>query len=229
MKPALIIMIVLFLAAMGAGYYFYSQIFEPLQQQVDTLGQEKVVLNDERNALARQVNELQKKSAEKEKEVETVTQTYTDLISGMEKEIKDGQIQISELEGQLKINIVDKILFDSGEATVSEQGQKILARVGNILKKEEDKVIRVEGHTDNVKIHWRLKKKYPTNWELSTNRATNVVRFMQDHLAIPGRRLEAVGYAEFRPKASNATVEGRAQNRRIELSLVPQKYSQTSK
>ena len=227
MKPALIIMIVLFLAVMGAGYYFYSQIFEPMQQQVNTLGQEKGTVSDERNALARQVNELQKKTEEKEKEVETVTQTYTDLIAGMEKEIETGQIQISELEGQLKVNIVDKVLFDSGEATVSVQGQKILARVGNILKKEEDKVIRVEGHTDNVKIHRRLQKKYPTNWELSTNRATNVVRFMQEQLAIPGRRLEAVGYAEFRPKASNATVKGRAQNRRIELGLVPQPISLT--
>lgn len=227
MKPALIIMIVLFLAVMGAGYYFYSQIFEPMLQQATTLGQEKATLSDERNALARQVNELQKETEEKEKEVETVTQTYTDLIAGMEKEIETGQIQISELEGKLKVNIVDKVLFDSGEATVSVQGQKILARLGNILKKEVDKVIRVEGHTDNVKIHRRLQKKYPTNWELSTNRATNVVRFMQDELAIPGRRLEAVGYAEFRPKASNATVKGRAQNRRIELVLVPQPISLT--
>ena len=159
----------------------------------------------------------------------TVTQTYTDLIAGMEKEIQDGQIQISELEGQLKVNIVDKILFDSGEAVVNDQGQKILARVGNILKKEEDKVIQVQGHTDNVKIHWRLKEKYPTNWELSADRATNVVRFMQEQLGIPGRRLEAVGYAEFRPKASNATKEGRAQNRRIELALVPQKIARVKK
>jgi len=94
--------------------------------------------------------------------------------------------------------------------------------VGKILKSTTDKIIRVEGHTDNVPIHPRLQKQFPTNWELSTTRATNVVRFLQEEVGIEGLRLQAVGMAEYRPVASNATSAGRSQNRRIEIALLPE-------
>lgn len=214
MKAALIIIIILFILAVGAGFYYYNYYVKPMQAENSSLNQENSILNQK---LAR----LAEEKEEKEQEVETVTQTYKDLIKDMEKEINDGQIKISELAGKLKVNIVDKILFDSGEATVSEKGKQILARVGKILKQDTTKIIRVEGHTDNVKIHRRLRKKFPTNWELSASRATNVVRFLQDYLGIDGGYLEAVGYAEYQPIATNETSQGRSQNRRIEIVLAP--------
>jgi chemotaxis protein MotB len=93
--------------------------------------------------------------------------------------------------------------------------------VGNVLKNTQKKVIRVEGHTDNVPISSRLEGKFSTNWELSTGRATNVVRFLQDSVGIAPARLEAVGMSEFHPVATNKTVVGRNQNRRIEITLLP--------
>lgn len=214
MRAALIILIILFLAVIGTGfYYFYFEVM-PLKSELIGLKQQ----NDE---LKQQISVLMTEKEAKEEQIVTVTQTYQNLIDNMQEEIKRGEIKISELAGKLNVNIVDKILFDSGESTVSEQGKKILARVGNILKQDTTKIIRVEGHTDNVQIHRRLKKQFPTNWELSTSRATNVVRFLQDKLRINGRFLEAVGHSEFTPVAPNTTTEGRAQNRRIEITMIP--------
>jgi chemotaxis protein MotB len=96
-----------------------------------------------------------------------------------------------------------------------------LERVGNIIKNVQDKIIRVEGHTDNVPIAVRLQKQFPSNWELSTARATNVVRFLQDKVGMDATRLQAVGLSEYHPIASNETPTGRSQNRRIEIALLP--------
>jgi len=121
----------------------------------------------------------------------------------------------------------DKILFPSGKVKITPDGLKILERVGNVLKNTQDKIIRVEGHTDNVPIHSRLKIKFPTNWELSTARATNVVRFLQEKSGIEAKRLHAVGMSEYHPVASNETMAGRSQNRRIEIALLPELAEKT--
>lgn len=213
MKVALILMLILLLALIGGGLYYYYYHLMPQQAELERLKQENLKYDQT-------ITQLSEEKQEKEEQIETATKTYQDLIKDMKQEIEDGQIKITELAGKLKVNIVDKILFDSGEATLSSQGKTILARVGRILQQDTTKIIRVEGHTDNVKIHSRLKKKFPTNWELSTARATNVVRFLQDNLNIDGSALEAVGYAEYRPVTSNKFPKGRSQNRRIEIVLV---------
>ncbi len=146
--------------------------------------------------------------------------TYNELVDKMEAEIERGEITISELQGKLTVNMVEKILFPSGSATIKKAGLKVLERVGDVVKNVEDKDIQVEGHTDNVPISSRLEDKFPTNWELSTARAATVVRFLRD-LGVPGERLSAVGYGPFRPVATNDTSEGRANNRRIQIVLVP--------
>ncbi|MBE0502048.1 MAG: OmpA family protein [Desulfuromonadales bacterium] len=148
--------------------------------------------------------------------------TYNELVDKMESEIKRGEITISELEGRLTVNMVDRILFASGSAEIKPEGLAVLKRVADIVSNIEEKDIQVEGHTDNVNISERLQDKFASNWELSAARAATVVRFLRD-AGIPGERLSAVGFGPFKPVASNKTVEGRAQNRRIQIVLVPQK------
>ncbi len=221
MKAALTVMIILFLILIGAGfYYFYFQVI-PLKAELSRLNSENTQLKESNTQLQDQNNKLLDEKQKKEQELNATTQTYQNLISDLGKEITDGQIKISELSGRLNLKIEDKILFDSGDATLNNQGQKIITRIGKILKQDTSRVIRVEGHTDNVQIHRRLQKQFPSNWELSTSRATHVVRFLQDKLKIKGERLEAVGYSEFKPVTSNKTEKGRTQNRRIEIMLVP--------
>jgi chemotaxis protein MotB len=138
----------------------------------------------------------------------------------MKTEISKGQVTISELKGKLTVNMVDSILFDSGKAEVKQGGLEVLRKVISILKDVTDKSIRIEGHTDNVQIIGALAKRYPTNWELSSARAINVARYLQEQGIDPGL-LSAVAYGEWKPVGDNDTQEGKAKNRRIEIILVP--------
>jgi chemotaxis protein MotB len=124
--------------------------------------------------------------------------------------------------GQITVTMVDRILFKSGEAALTPEGEQVLRKFGGVLK-ETDKLIEVGGHADNTPVESARKQQFPTNWELSAARATNVVRFLQEQVGIKPRRLKAAGYGSARPIASNATERGRAKNRRIEIMLLPDK------
>lgn len=165
--------------------------------------------------------EMERLAREKEEVVARLKSTYDNLVKDLQQEIKQGEIKITQIKDKLSVNMVEKILFDSGKAEIKPKGKEVLKKVGDILKKVTDKQIRIEGHTDNVPIGPGLQAKYPTNWELSTTRATTVARFLQDKAEIDPKLLVAAGYSEFRPIAGNDTDEGKAQNRRIEIVLLP--------
>jgi chemotaxis protein MotB len=185
---------------------------EGLQQRIDTL-------QSETEALKRQ----------REEEVKEMKSTYEDLLVGMKSEIEKGKITITQLKGKLKVNMLDEILFDSGRTTIKPEGVEVLERVGEILSNVRDRAINVEGHTDNVPIGPELARRYPTNWELSAARATNVARYLQEKIGIDPTLLSATGYGEFQPVASNETEEGQAKNRRIEIVLVPTEITPVSR
>ncbi|HEV2175475.1 MAG TPA: OmpA family protein, partial [Nitrospira sp.] len=127
---------------------------------------------------------------------------------------------------RLTINMVDRVLFDSGRAQIKPAGLKVLKQVSDVLNKVTDKQIRIEGHTDNVPISTKLQDRFKTNWELSTARATTVVRYLIDQGGVQPQTLSAVGYADTHPIAGNDTEEGRTSNRRIEIVLYPKDLSQ---
>lgn len=174
--------------------------------------------------LAAKNKEMDQLAQEKERAVASVKNTYDSLLSELKQEIKQGEIQITQLKDKLTVNMVDKILFDSGSAVIKKNGEKVLDRVGEILKGVTGRQIKVEGHTDNVPISSRLAERFPSNWELSTARATTVVRYLQERGVNPGV-LSAEGYAEFHPVSTNDTDEGKSANRRIEIVLIPQEAS----
>jgi chemotaxis protein MotB len=117
------------------------------------------------------------------------------------------------------VNLVDKVLFDSGSAEIRKEGQDALAKVADVLKNYPEKGILVEGHTDNVPVRGALKSRYPSNWELSAARATTVARFLSEKGVTPAR-VSAIGFGEYRPVAANDTPDGKRQNRRIEISML---------
>jgi chemotaxis protein MotB len=165
--------------------------------------------------------QLQVEHSDKEREIQRLTQTQAALSKSLQDEIAKGEVRIRQVADRLTINMVDRVLFDSGQGHVKPAGLTVLKQVSDILKQVTDKQIRIEGHTDNVRIGGRLKDRFPTNWELSTTRATSVVRYLVDQGGIDPANLSAVGYADMRPIASNDTEEGRAANRRIEIVLYP--------
>lgn len=132
--------------------------------------------------------------------------------------ISEQLIQVSSNELWLQIELKDSILFSSGSADTSEQARKIFDEIAAILVGYSNPV-QVEGFTDNIPIS---SAKYPTNWELSTARASAIVK----HLAANGvapERLSAVGYGEYQPIAPNDSVQGRAQNRRVTIMIAKRK------
>jgi chemotaxis protein MotB len=229
MKAVLILLLLIALGLAGTTLYFRDRAgrsglrADSLSAVADSLAFEAGALRARNISLAAALDtQLTAASRAKEEEINRLKQTYDDLVKDMEAEIKQGEIQITRLADRLSVSLVDRILFPSGEADITPAGLKVLERVGKVLKATEGKTIRVEGHTDNVAISDRLKQKFPTNWELSTARASNVVRFLQEQVGIEPERLHAIGLSEYHPIASNATARGRSQNRRIEIGLLPE-------
>lgn len=222
----LLIFIILLLGF--AGYYYLDNIL-PLQKELRAVEQNNAALELQIEKLEAKnvalLNELDTKiqevSEEKEAEVSKLKATYEDLISGLKDEVEKGEITITQLADQLNLKIVDRIIFPSGQAEITPEGVHVLQRMGEILKQVKDKHIKVEGHTDNVPIHPNIQEQFPSNWELSVARATHVVRFLQQEVGIDAKNLEAAGFGEHKPVASNKTKSGRAQNRRIEVVLLP--------
>ncbi|MFQ5841129.1 MAG: OmpA family protein [Thermodesulfobacteriota bacterium] len=189
-----------------------------LRTQISELEKENENLKQRIDTLQAEAEALERRRAEEVKEMKS---TYGDLLEGMKSEIEKGKITITQLKGKLKVNMLDEILFDSGKTTIKPEGVEVLERVGEILLNVKDRAINVEGHTDNVPIGPELARRYPTNWELSAARATNVARYLQEKIGIDPTLLSATGYGEYYPVASNEDEEGRAKNRRIEIVLVP--------
>jgi chemotaxis protein MotB len=193
---------------------------EALQKERDALQAEKAAVEKERDILKEKAGSLSQK-ADKAEQLERATQTYQDLQKKLEKEIQEGKVQLSEMKNRLTMTMVDKIIFPSGSTEISKDGKLVLDKVVSILKDIKDKRIQVEGHTDNVPIVSDLKKRYPTNWELSTARATEVVRYLQEQGSLDPKLLSATGYSQYQPVAPNDTDDGKHKNRRIEIVLLP--------
>ena len=127
-----------------------------------------------------------------------------------------GSVDVGASREGIVISLAGNMLFDSGKSDLKPRGMILLDTLAERLKTMPNE-IRVEGHTDNVPIATPL---YPSNWELSSARATTVGRYLAEHSEIDPRRLIAAGYGEFRPVAPNDTREGRARNRRVDLVVL---------
>lgn len=153
------------------------------------------------------------------KVIRLLDDTKKTIETSLKDQIAAQEVEVIEEDDQLKVIFVDKILFDSGSAKINKRGQELLQIMASPLEENKEQDIVVEGHTDNVPLSERLKKRFPSNWELSTARASAVVRFFQEQAGVEPERLSARGYSYYRPVAPNSTEEGRHQNRRIEIIL----------
>jgi chemotaxis protein MotB len=201
--------------------------------EISALQQEKASLEKEKGTLKEQIASLEKNRTSMQQQVSSLEQQkasllassqqtqkqYQDLVQGLSKEVEKGQLQVRQYKDMLSVDLAEQIFFDSGRATLKKEGKEVLKKVGDALKGYENKIIRVVGHTDNVPVAKSLQATFPSNWELSVARATNVVRFLQD-VGIPPERMVPTGRAEYDPVASNDTPEGRQKNRRIEIMLL---------
>ncbi len=139
------------------------------------------------------------------------------LESELKKELSSRKLKVKMQNEGLVITVSNKILFDPGQALIKPQAKDSLNKIARVLNNScPNKLIRIEGHSDNRPIRYSVK--YPSNWELSTARATGVLRYLIKQNVFP-QRLSAVGYAEYRPIDTNDTPQGRANNRRVEIVI----------
>ena len=157
---------------------------------------------------------LEKKALE---EAERAKRLESDL-GEMSSKLKEQLVSLQETKDLLRVTFVNSLLFDSGSATLREKGREALSTVADFLQKQKDKLIRIEGHTDNRPIKGNLLDRYPSNWELSFARSIAIVKYLESKNISPAR-MSATGHSFYRPVASNDTEEGRARNRRTVILL----------
>ena len=185
---------------------------EPIQ-----LGKESKTINTSKPSLERiqPLRILPKPQRTYEREMKQIAETVRESVQPL---IDKGLIKVKQNKLWVEIEMNSKILFSSADSELEEDAFPALKALANVLNKLPNS-IDVEGHTDNVPINNEL---FPSNWELSAARAASVVHLFSSYGVNP-KRLSSIGYAEFRPVASNATVEGRVQNRRVKIVILADK------
>jgi chemotaxis protein MotB len=145
---------------------------------------------------------------------------FAKLQDALKRELNESRVEISQLKNRSTvIKLTSEVLFDSGSAVIRPEGKRVLSLIAESLNAYPERAISIEGHTDNVPIG--PNSKFVSNWELSAVRALAAVDFFQHKSQVDPGRLQMVGLGEFHPVAGNDSAEGRAQNRRIEIKLLP--------
>jgi chemotaxis protein MotB len=164
-----------------------------------------------------EMNKLVEELKAKERQAQARLATFRNMLSRFQAMIASGKLKVKIVRGRMVVELSENILFDSGRADLKTEGQQALTEVAQVLSGINDRDFQIAGHTDNVPIK---SAKFPSNWHLSTARALTVTTYLAEH-GVPVTRLSAAGYAETQPAAENDTPEGRQQNRRIEIVLMP--------
>lgn len=184
-----------------------------LKARLEKLGQNVDKLTSEKGQLSTALEELRRQKAA----AEARAQVFRDLVARLRSMIDAGKLKVIIRDGRMLIALPNDVLFDSGKTNVKTEGQGALQNVAQVLSTIKDRRFLVAGHTDDVPIHTA---RFPSNWELSTERAVEVTKFLIANGMQP-QTLAAAGYGEFDPVAANDSTEHRAQNRRIEIVLEP--------
>ena len=222
---ASIISAALVLAIIGYSAFQQKKQFARVKTELDELQHAAQQSSNQAAQLQQALTNSHSKIEALIREKEQVTQKQQEMENQMRSAIESKDITISELQGKLTVNILDRVLFASGEAELKPEGEEVLAQVASVLTQHTNRQIYVIGHTDNVPIRGSLFGRFSSNWELSTARATAAVRYLTEKAGVDPAMLAAVGYGEYHPIASNATPDGRAKNRRIAIVIVPEHFN----
>jgi len=191
------------------------------------LDSENLAMKAKLTALGQDISKLTSTSEEDKKRIaelmkrqeaaEARAKQFRDMVAKFKSMIDAGKLQVEIRDGLMLVKLPDNILFDPGKTDLKPAGQEAIKQVTQILAGIEGRKFQVTGHTDNVPIK---SGKFKSNWELSTQRAVEVVKFMAKN-GMDEKRLSAAGYADTLPVADNGNDDGRRQNRRIEIVVVP--------
>ncbi len=184
-----------------------------LMEKLNIAGTEKGNLSATLSKTERALEELRAR----EKQAQSRLAMFQQMLEKFRSMIDSGKLRVRVVRGRMVVELSENILFDSGKSDLKKEGQEALTQVGGVLASIPDRDFQITGHTDNIPIK---SAKFPSNWELSTARAVEVTRFLAEK-GVDSGRLSAAGYADTQPVAANTDTEGRKQNRRIEIVLMP--------
>ncbi len=194
--------------------YFGSEQLNDLKLEKASLNHNQIESN---MTIADQANRLQ--------DLQAVIQSQRDVMSNLKNSIASAlinyetdELSIYTVVGNVYVSLAEKLLFKSGSSIVDPKGTEALKSLASVLNKTKDIQVMIEGHTDNVPVQTA---KFKDNWDLSTARATSIVRILTDENGFDSGRIIASGRGQFFPLDSNETIEGRAGNRRTEIILSP--------
>jgi chemotaxis protein MotB len=196
------------------------------------LGDELAAVVADREALSTELTAVRERAAALEQELaarqqaeqaalDEVKTAYERLLSTLQGEIAARDVALERASARVTVAIADRVLFPSGQATLTPAGEAVIDKVATALAGVSDRRVLIEGHTDNVPIGPDLRARFPSNWELSTARAAEVVRRLIDRAHLSPERVQPAGRADTDPVMSNDTEDGRRRNRRIEIILLP--------
>lgn len=201
-------------------------------EQVKNLNQSSASLQNENAAIQNDLKVLSTQSkmtiaeqAKRLKSLQDMIQVQKDVMSNLKNSIanaltnyKSDELSVYTKDGNVYVSLQEKLLFKSGSDQVDPKGREALKSLAQVLNNTKDITVLIEGHTDNVPIKTKL---FQDNWDLSTARATSIVRILTKDNGFDPNRITATGRSEFHPVGSNDTAEGRAGNRRTEVILSP--------
>lgn len=186
-----------------------------LLSQLDEKGKALVLEQDRLSKSAQRLQELEDLIAAKEASMKKLKETLSKALNSFEGK----GLTVEQKNGKVYVSMENKLLFNSGSWAVGPEGKKAVVELGKVLGDNPDIAVLIEGHTDDDAFS--ASGPIADNWDLSTKRATAIVAILSENKKINKQNLTAAGRGEFSPLASNATADGKAKNRRIEIILTP--------
>lgn len=183
----------------------------------NTLLSKSEELKNKEKLIAEKVNKLKELYVKLNKQ-DSISRELSNTIKNALLGFNSDELTVELKNNKIYVSMTDKLLFKSGSAKVETKGKTALKKLAEIINKNPDIEILIEGHTDNVPIKNDM---YKDNWDLSVARATSIVRILHDEYSVTPSKLTAAGKGEYFPKVSNETPEGKAKNRRTEIVLSP--------
>lgn len=181
------------------------------QEKLNSLLQQKM---NELGDREKTINELQDMINAQNNKVKALLGSVQDALLGFSSD----ELSVTQKNGKVYVAMSDKLLFESGSAKVDKRGKEALAKLADVLNKQNDIDVFIEGHTDNKPINT---VQFKDNWDLSVIRATSVVRILTKDYGVSSLQIQPSGRGEFMPAASNETADGRSKNRRTEIIMAP--------
>ncbi len=206
------------------GFFFFSILFIlsisgcVSSEKYETLESQYNLCQKDLRETQQTTNTLLREKENLVQEKDELEQVKKQMVKDLKSEISEKSVRIQMLEENLRVTAVEKLFFESGSADVKKQGKAILDKIAQTLKNAQNMEIHIVGHADQLPPGKDVSKKYPSNWELSVNRATAIIQILQWGYGIDPERMVAQGVAHYRPLVME-TQKNRAMNRAVEITL----------